>query len=147
MFLNVNKLSPHLKNRIATRIEKFGLTLSGYGHANCLRYLLAQEAIDTVIDVGANIGQYGEWLRGTVRFQGRIFSIEPSVDAHQKLSERASSDLKWTVLPRCALGSENGEAVLRVSEDSVCSSILPSTENFEKIIGSARSAHTETVAL
>jgi len=147
MLFNIDKLSPRLKNRIATRIEKGGLTVSGYGHANCLRHLLAQQQIDTVIDVGANIGQYGNWLRSTVRYSGRIVSVEPSAEAHQQLVDVVQKDPLWTALPRCALGPNNGEAVLRVSEDSVCSSILASTAKFETIVGSSKTVREERVPL
>lgn len=142
----LSKLSPRLKTRIATSIERMGLTVSGYGHANCLRHLLASQGIDTVVDVGANIGQYGNWLRGTVGYQGRILSIEPVSDSHAALSMRAASDPNWIVLPRCALGSETGKATIQVSKNSVSSSILPPSElGIEKMADAVQAIREEVV--
>ncbi len=123
-----------------------GLTVSGYGHANCLRHLLALQGIDTVIDVGANIGQYGSWLRSVVGYRGRILSIEPVSDSHAALSSRAASDPNWIVLPCCALGSDTGEVTIQVSKNSVSSSILPPSElGIEKMADAVQAIREELV--
>lgn len=134
------------KYLISRSFERFGLTLSGYGHANCLRHLLAAERIDVAVDVGANIGQYGSWLRRFVGYRGRILSVEPVSDSHAALSLRAAEDSSWTVLPRCALGSESGEATIQVSQNSVSSSILPPSElGLEKMANAVRAIREEVV--
>lgn len=79
--------------------------------------------IDLVIDVGANIGQYGDELREN-GYTGWIVSFEPISAAYQELSGRTKNDGRWTVL-NMALGSDEGTASLNISESSVFSSFLP----------------------
>src|SRR6185437_13227556 len=87
--------------------------------ATALRWL----GIDTVLDVGANVGQYGSALRSS-GFDGRIVSCEPLPDAHAALSRRCASDPMWTALPT-AVGAEPGTVSINVSANSYSSSVLP----------------------
>ena len=50
--------------------------------------------VDCVIDVGANAGQYGAFLRG-IGFNGWIVSFEPVKSVFEKLVESAKGDDKW----------------------------------------------------
>lgn len=88
--------------------------------------MLADLAPSVVIDVGANIGQYG----GEVRqhgYTGQIVSFEPLIDQHALLCEVAEADGNWLVGPRTAVGSEEGVAQLHVAGISECSSFLDQT--------------------
>lgn len=76
-----------------------------------------------VLDVGANIGQFASWVRGS-GFTGRIISFEPQPDEHAALVAAAESDPAWTVAPRCALGSSTGAAQIHRSGNSQSSSML-----------------------
>lgn len=79
--------------------------------------------IDLVIDVGANIGQYGAHLRKD-GYTGRIVSFEPISAAYLELAERAKNDDRWKVI-NMAIGSEEGTASINISESSVFSSFVP----------------------
>src|ERR1700694_5197022 len=90
--------------------------LSGYeimslsraqGDRRCVAAILREQQINTVLDVGANTGQFAKWIRET-RYTGKIVSFEPLGDAHQKLSQVAQPDSQWIVAPRMALGSAPG---------------------------------------
>src|SRR5206468_7221981 len=81
--------------------------------------------IDTVIDVGANVGQYGASLRAS-GFGGRIVSCEPLSEAVARLQRRAGKDPKWTAI-RTAVGAEPGTLEINVSANSYSSSVLPMT--------------------
>jgi FkbM family methyltransferase len=78
--------------------------------------------IDTVIDVGANIGQFGESLRAD-GYRGKIVSFEPTEAAFQALSRKAAADGNWEV-HHCGLGAASGTAVLHASKLSVFNSLL-----------------------
>jgi FkbM family methyltransferase len=79
--------------------------------------------IDLVVDIGANVGQYGDSLRKE-GYAGWIMSFEPIGAAYEALAARASRDGRWKAL-NMALGEHEGTAEINVSESSVFSSILP----------------------
>lgn len=80
----------------------------------------------TVLDVGANIGQYASALRAS-GYRGAIVSCEPLSDAFAHLQRRAAPDPDWTVR-RTAVGSEVGAADINVSANSFSSSLLEMTD-------------------
>lgn len=79
--------------------------------------------IDTVVDVGANEGQYARQLR-EYGFTGRIISFEPGAAAFAALQRAAAGDPGWTCHP-CACGREHTTMELGVSAHSVFSSLRP----------------------
>ncbi len=81
--------------------------------------------IQTVLDVGANTGQYSRGLR-KAGFKGRIISFEPASLAYQDLKLRALRDKNWQTF-NFALGETNGFSSIHISRHSPSSSILPMT--------------------
>lgn len=79
--------------------------------------------VDTVIDVGANEGQYARQLR-EYGFTGRIISFEPGAAAFAALQRAARPDANWTCHPH-ACGQVNTTMELAVSAHSVFSSLRP----------------------
>ncbi len=86
-----------------------------------LNRILTDLQIKTVIDVGANRGQYRDFLRDRVGFTGRIISFEPIPELAEQLTSRTRSDSDWHVRP-VALGAETGRADLHIMSASVFSS-------------------------
>ena len=84
--------------------------------------LLKNFNIDVIIDVGANIGQYGSELRN-IGYKGRIISFEPTSEAFEKLQKTAAKDNLWEV-HHMSLGERDGESTINISKNSVSSSIL-----------------------
>jgi FkbM family methyltransferase len=114
-------------NRIGRAIYgRLGLLHLGKRRVRDLVDFIDDRGIDVVIDVGANIGQFGRSLRES-GYRGRIVSYEPIASAFQALSKAARGDSKWEV-HNCGLGATKGVARLNVSELSVFSSILDSTK-------------------
>jgi FkbM family methyltransferase len=90
-----------------------------------LRSLLKKLQIDCVIDVGANVGQYGNELR-MIGYDGQIFSFEPAPDCFAQLSARCASDPHWHAI-NLALGTQPGHALFNEMQASVFNSFkLPS---------------------
>lgn len=85
--------------------------------------ILAHEAVDAVLDVGANAGQYGLMLR-QAGYAGPILSFEPLPGPHAALDAAAARDPAWRVAPPMALGDLTGEVVIERSAESDMSSIL-----------------------
>jgi FkbM family methyltransferase len=79
--------------------------------------------VDTVVDVGANIGQYADALRSS-GFGGRIISFEPLADAYAQLAQRAGKDPRWTAVCS-AVGAEPGSLEIHIAANSHSSSVLP----------------------
>ena len=85
--------------------------------------LLAYHQIDLVLDVGANVGQYGLLLR-EFGYSGRIVSFEPLSTAYTQLKATSRNDPMWDVAPRTALGNKDGKIAINVSGNSESSSVL-----------------------
>ena len=113
------ELHRRLARKLGYDIQKFNKQVVVETH---LRYLLPLLDIGIVIDVGANEGQYAQGLRSIIGYEGEIHSFEPLPAAFEKLSANAASDPLWHV-HNYALGDEDGEAELKVSEHTVFSSL------------------------
>jgi FkbM family methyltransferase len=85
--------------------------------------VLLHHGKDTVIDVGANAGEYGLHLRKW-GYRGRIVTFEPMSAAYRILAERAARDPNWQAV-NIGLGDHDGSATLNISQLSVYSSIRP----------------------
>ena len=84
--------------------------------------LLKHNRINTIIDVGANTGQYAKEVRG-LGFKGNIVSFEPLSEAFEDLVKKTKSQKKW-VAANIALGSSNQESVINVASNLASSSLL-----------------------
>jgi FkbM family methyltransferase len=89
--------------------------------AGRLRRLFDEHRIDTVFDVGANAGQFRDFLRKKVGFKGQIESFEPVPDLATQLMTRAENDAHWKI-HACALGAETGQKAINVTANTVFSS-------------------------
>lgn len=78
--------------------------------------------IDTVLDVGANEGQFGAMLR-EMGFAGDIHSFEPIKQTFVRLQAGAAGDARWHC-HNIALGRSPGRLTMNVSEFSTFSSAL-----------------------
>jgi hypothetical protein len=78
-----------------------------------LRKMLFPGAV--VVDVGANIGIYSEFLSHCVGPTGLVHSFEPSPDNFRRLSS-ATHDLSNVRLTQAAVGEASGECKLYVSD-------------------------------
>ena len=116
-----------IKSRIRSMAKKFGIDISRYNvvqsaEARIQKQLLLKR-IDCVIDVGANNGGYGSFLR-TAGYNNKIVSFEPLSLTHAQLVETSKSDLLWEIAPRMALGDIESELIINVAGNSTSSSLL-----------------------
>jgi FkbM family methyltransferase len=87
--------------------------------------------INTLLDVGANAGQYSIALR-KAGFNGRIISFEPLSDAFSELKITSSRDENWQSY-NYALGDANTLSTINVSGHSPSSSFLPMTDTLREV--------------
>lgn len=87
-----------------------------------LMYLIKRYEIDLVLDVGANVGQFGTMLQKE-GYKGEIHSFEPVSETFELLRARCSGDHRWFV-HRVAMGDICAEKTINVSKTSNLSSFL-----------------------
>ena len=73
--------------------------------------------VNLVLDVGANIGQFGRKNLRDAGYRGRIVSFEPLSTAWNTLSAEASRDSLWNIAPRMAIGDKNGDVRINVAQN------------------------------
>jgi FkbM family methyltransferase len=85
--------------------------------------VIRQRGTATVLDIGANEGQFAVRLR-TAGYGGRVFSFEPQPGPFQALSRAATADPGWECF-NLGLGDHPAILEMHVSGWSVSSSLLP----------------------
>jgi len=112
-----------------------------------LRELLARLKVDCVLDVGANVGQYHDFLRDKVFYDGSIISFEPVSRHVEALRERSRADRDWHI-EGYALGSRDGSMPINVMVSDQFSSFLePDHDRVKEIAELNTPCHTETVTV
>lgn len=110
-----------MKRLIKKAFRFFGYDIQKGAAANALDFLKVRQ-VDIVIDVGANIGQFGLYLRRW-GYKEHIVSFEPIKSTCEVLKTAASRDGHWEV-HNYALGARPGRMMLNVSENTIFSSFL-----------------------
>lgn len=139
-----------MKEYIRTLARRCGYEITRYSPAtnHTARLLRCLEAlqIETVIDVGANVGQFAGGLR-RAGYRGRIASIEPQREAHATLLTEAAKDplRSWQVLPRMALGESPATLDLHIAGNSWSTSLLPMLDAHVNALPSSREVRVEKI--
>jgi FkbM family methyltransferase len=89
--------------------------------------LFEEKGIDTILDVGANRGQYAMETRQN-GFQGEIISFEPLQEAFSKLTKNLEGDPLWKG-HKFGLGDQHDFLTINVANNLASSSFLPMNEN------------------
>lgn len=111
-----------------------------------LRDIFSRLAINCVLDVGANFGQYGSFLR-RCGYEGWIISFEPIADNFEKLSRQIATDSRWRAY-QYALGDEEQSLPINVTQVSLFSSFLkPNAYCSERFGDEGRIQRTEHVTV
>lgn len=119
----VKKIRKLLRSALNSRgfeVVQLGFETS-YPHT--LKKLLEVAKIDTVVDVGANTGQFAELLREN-GYNNTIISFEPLAGPWKIIKEKSQNDSKWVVPERTAIGDFVGSIEINVSGNSMSSSVL-----------------------
>ena len=115
-------------------------------HASLVQSVLSHYAIDCVLDVGANQGQFAIGLRAD-GYRGAIISFEPGRDAFEALRHNAHADPDWHFRPD-ALGAREEIRTFHIMRRSEFSSLLtPSPDQPGISAGRNKVVRTETVTV
>lgn len=120
-----NRLRERAKLGVRRGLQRADLSIGRDPYTSRLVRSLEHAGIDTVLDIGANVGQFSSMLR-TSGFAGRLISVEPLTTAFAQLARRAGRDPQWQVINN-AVGSAPGTAQINVSANSFSSSLLMMT--------------------
>ena len=94
-----------------------------YALTECLKFIFQRQAINCILDVGANRGQYGLYLRQQVGYTGKIISFEPTSECFLELQKISQKDKNWEV-HQFALGSVEQICQINVMHQDQLSSFL-----------------------
>lgn len=115
-----------IKKIIKGIARKFGYDIipfnPGSSHEAFLLKIIKKFEIDVILDVGANSGQYGRYLRN-IGYAKHIISFEPMKTAYEKLSKVCEKDKMW-FCENVGLGASKTEAVIHIAKNSQSSSLL-----------------------
>ena len=141
-------MQKYFKSFFRKWINKFGFDVvrvknQHEGFSQHLLNVFNTYQIDCVLDVGANAGQYGQFLR-RLGYSGWIVSFEPVVNVYEKLRNVIQKDPKW-VAYNIALGNVKGDKNLNVYSSTVFSSFLSANEYSKEIWSSLNDCVTESV--
>jgi FkbM family methyltransferase len=138
--------SPRVRvaNRIRRLVNRSGFDVVRDGFRYRFVFALQQHGVENVLDIGANVGQFGRDLR-RAKFAGRIVSVEPLRAAYRRLEGELAADPAWTA--ECvAVSDRPGRVTLNVAGNSVSSSVLPMRSEHVDAAPAARYVNTEDVS-
>jgi FkbM family methyltransferase len=104
---------------------------------------LVNLGVRTVIDIGANTGQFAQHLMGLFP-ESRIYSFEPLADCYAELVKTFAGAPRFRAF-KFALGDKKEEREIEHNEFSPSSSFLPMAEAHKVAFPFTRKTHRETV--
>ena len=113
-----------MKKFIKKMLRKTGVQLKRYPDLDLARRIKIMENfnIDTLFDIGANIGQYAIDMR-ELGYSKKIISFEPLTNAFKDLNTNSLNDDNW-LANNYAIGNEDAKSVINIAGNSLSSSIL-----------------------
>jgi FkbM family methyltransferase len=106
----------------------------------------AELGVKTVLDVGANLGQFALELR-RYGYREAIVSFEPLSAAHAELERLATKDPRWRIAPRAAIGDAEGVAEINIAKNLASSSLLQVRDRSIEAAAESASESRERVAV
>lgn len=133
--------------RFRLAVRKAGIEIDRWPARRSIEETLARITrlydVDSVVDVGANTGQWATTLR-LLGYRGPMLSIEPVEDAYEALVQASSGDPLWTTL-RSGIGAVTGTATINIGASHSTSSLLRPNERYIDLYGDAGTVDRQTV--
>jgi FkbM family methyltransferase len=142
----VNLDTPDVALLVERERERSRLEASGWTFSQPKRLkLINDRQIATILDCGANAGQYVADLK-KAGWTGKVFSFEPLSDAYEKLRSKAEASEQWQTY-HFALGEKNEESTIQIAGNSYSSSLLQFSTDFKELRPDASPVGSETVTI
>lgn len=142
----VNLDAPDVTLLVERERERARLEASGWAFSQPKRLKLIHDRhITTILDCGANAGQYVADLK-KAGWAGKVFSFEPLSEAYEKLRIKAQSSDQWQAF-HFALGEKNEESTIQIAGNSYSSSLLQFSTDFKELRPDASPVGSETVPI
>jgi FkbM family methyltransferase len=126
--MSVGTLKASLQRVVRSLGWEVGRAKNAVVESAVLKNVLHATGASIVLDVGANVGQFGD-LVFQGGYGGVLVSFEAIPTVHAQLVEYAKRrNPLWVVAPCAALGSSRGQIEINVAGNSVSSSLLPMTD-------------------
>lgn len=130
-------------NFLRTIVQRTGFDLHRYRPApDKLSYLRLFD-LKTVLDIGANVGQFGKEIRRMLP-EATIYSFEPIKECFEKLNENMASDKNFKSF-NFALGDKNEKSEMYKSAYTPSSSILEMAETHKKLFPHTKENQPEQI--
>jgi FkbM family methyltransferase len=134
-----------MSNLIRTIANRFGIDIHRYHAApNQLTWLQDMD-INSVFDVGANVGQFAQEIR-TALPEAFIYSFEPLAECYSKLVSTFTHDQKFRAF-KCALGEKEEHITMNKSAYTPSSSLLPMADSHKKLFPHTKDSSPETITV
>jgi FkbM family methyltransferase len=142
------RVSNSLRLSLKNITRKFGFEIIRFipkvSNIARLKHFLSYFKFNVVFDVGANAGQYASNLR-EIGYEERIISFEPVSSAYSILKLKSDKDINWEIAPRCAIGDQDSEIEINVSNNTQCSSLFALTDEHLDAFPNSAYSTTEKV--
>lgn len=141
-------IAMNIKHQLRKRLWQLGLDIVPFAPAHSpiarRRQMFRAYGIDTVVDIGANVGQFAKELRADVGFSGRILSFEPLSSAFKLLEANSKNDPDWDVF-NVALGEVDEKREINIAGNSQSSSLLEMLPLHLNVAPDSRGVGRETI--
>jgi FkbM family methyltransferase len=135
------------KHAARTLVRRIGWDVERYPSSDPLFrvvQIMHHRRVETVLDIGANVGAFGIALRNH-GYEGRIISFEPLSVPFRRLARVVATDEHWLAVP-AAVGASPGRATVNIAGNSAASSsILPMLERHRRAAPESAYVGTERV--
>jgi FkbM family methyltransferase len=140
----------HIRNSFHRVLRSSGFDVVRYNPANDpdqrLVHLFERYGVKTVLDVGANVGQFARRIIAA-GYPHRIISFEPVSSSYSMLLKNAEGYNQWQVASRCALGGERRKVLVNIAGNSESSSLLPMLDRHVRALPSSKYLGAEETLL
>jgi len=132
-----------MKNFLKEIVHFFGLEIKKYRNEKPLLFFLSSFDVKTVIDAGANVGQFSSQVREVLP-NVPIYAYEPVSETFKQLQKNFTDDKNYHCF-NTALGSNNSEAEINKNEYSPSSSLLENTQKNNTLFPHTKNVSKETI--